>query len=91
MIKQTIIFCLLSINWAIGQKLDLAQLTKLGIDQNRDLALALNRVELQKALVNTAFEMPKTKMDLQVGNIQTEMLKLAAMLIPTADANSTKE
>jgi outer membrane protein TolC len=71
MIKQTIIFCLLSINWAIAQKLDLAQLTKLGIDQNRDLALALNRVELQKALINTAFEMPKTKMDLQVGNIQT--------------------
>lgn len=71
MIKQTIIFCLLSINWAIAQKLDLAQLTKLGIDQNIDLALALNRVELQKALINTAFEMPKTKMDLQVGNIQT--------------------
>lgn len=71
MIKQTIILCLLSINWAIAQKLDLAQLTKLGIDQNRDLALALNRVVLQKALINTAFEMPKTKMDLQVGNIQT--------------------
>ena len=71
MIKQTIIVCLLSINWVIAQKLDLAQLTKLGIDQNRDLALALNRVDLQKALLNTAFEMPKTKMDLQVGNIQT--------------------
>ena len=71
MIKQTIIFCLLSINWAIAQKLDLAQLTKLGLDQNRDLALALNRVEMQKALVNSAFEMPKMKMDLQVGNIQT--------------------
>ncbi|MCF8326316.1 MAG: TolC family protein [Leadbetterella sp.] len=71
MIKQTIIFCLLSINWAFAQKLDLAQLTKLGLDQNRDLALAINRVEMQKALVNSAFEMPKMKMDLQVGNIQT--------------------
>lgn len=70
MIKRIIFFCLLT-QFSFAQKLDLKQLINLGIEQNRDLALALNRVELQKALVNTAFEMPKTKLDLQVGNIQT--------------------
>jgi heavy metal efflux system protein len=70
MIKKIIIFCLV-VQTAFSQKLDLGQLTKFGMDQNRDLALALKRIDLQKSLVNTAFEMPKTKVDLQVGNIQT--------------------
>ena len=70
MIKKIIIFCLF-VQFSFAQKLDLGQLTKLGIEQNRDLNLALKRVDLQKALVNTAYEMPKTKVDLQMGNIQT--------------------
>ncbi|MCP9761520.1 TolC family protein [Lacihabitans soyangensis] len=70
MIKKIIIFCLV-VQTAFSQKLDLRLLTKFGMDQNRDLALALKRIDLQKSLVNTAFEMPKTKVDLQVGNIQT--------------------
>lgn len=70
MIKKIIIFCLV-VQTAFSQKLDLGLLTKFGMDQNRDLALALKRIDLQKSLVNTAFEMPKTKVDLQVGNIQT--------------------
>jgi cobalt-zinc-cadmium resistance protein CzcA len=70
MIKKIIVFCLF-VQFSFAQKLDLGQLTKLGIEQNRDLNLALKRVDLQKALVNTAYEMPKTKVDLQLGNIQT--------------------
>jgi heavy metal efflux system protein len=70
MIKKVIIFCLF-VPSSFAQKLDLGQLTKLGIEQNRDLSLALKRIGLQKSLVNTAYEMPKTKVDLQVGNIQT--------------------
>ncbi len=70
MIKKVIIFCLF-VQSSFAQKLDLEQLNKLGIEQNRDLNLALKRIDLQKSLVNTAFEMPKTKVDLQVGNIQT--------------------
>ena len=70
MIKKIIIFCLV-VQTSFSQKLDLGLLTKFGMDQNRDLALALKRIDLQKSLVNTAFEMPKTKVDLQVGNIQT--------------------
>jgi cobalt-zinc-cadmium resistance protein CzcA len=70
MIKKIIIFCLF-VQFSFAQKLDLGQLTKLGIEQNRDLNLALKRVDVQKTLVNTAYEMPKTKVDLQVGNIQT--------------------
>ena len=70
MIKKIIIFCLF-VQFSFAQKLDLGQLTRLGIEQNRDLNLALKRVDVQKTLVNTAYEMPKTKVDLQVGNIQT--------------------
>lgn len=70
MIKKIIVFCLF-VQFSFAQKLDLGQLTNLGIEQNRDLNLALKRVDLQKALVNTAYEMPKTKVDLQLGNIQT--------------------
>ena len=70
MIKKVIIFCLF-VQSSFAQKLDLEQLTKLGIEQNKDLSLALKRIDLQKSLVNTAYEMPKTKVDLQVGNIQT--------------------
>jgi cobalt-zinc-cadmium resistance protein CzcA len=70
MIKKIITFCLF-VQFSFAQKLDLGQLTKLGIEQNRDLHLALKRVDLQQSLVNTAYEMPKTKLDLQLGNIQT--------------------
>lgn len=70
MIKKIVIFCL-SIQLSVAQSLDLNQLTNLGFEKNQDLALALRRIDLQKSLVNTAFEMPKTKFDLQVGNIQT--------------------
>jgi cobalt-zinc-cadmium resistance protein CzcA len=70
MIKKIIVFCLF-VQFSFAQKLDLGQLTKLGIEQNRDLHLALKRVDLQQSLVNTAYEMPKTKLDLQLGNIQT--------------------
>lgn len=70
MIKKIIVFCLF-VQFSFAQKLDLGQLTRLGIEQNRDLNLALKRVDVQKTLVNTAYEMPKTKVDLQVGNIQT--------------------
>lgn len=70
MIKKIITFCLF-VQFSFAQKLDLGQLTKLGIEQNRDLNLALKRVDLQQSLVNTAYEMPKTKLDLQLGNIQT--------------------
>lgn len=70
MIKKIIIFCLF-VQFSFAQKLDLGQLTRFGIEQNRGLNLALKRVDVQKTLVNTAYEMPKTKVDLQVGNIQT--------------------
>ena len=70
MIKKIIVFCLF-VQFSFAQKLDLGQLTRFGIEQNRGLNLALKRVDVQKTLVNTAYEMPKTKVDLQVGNIQT--------------------
>ena len=56
---------------SMAQKLDLAQLIRLGYDQNLDLAISLRKIDLEKSLVNTAYDMPKTKLDLQVGNIQT--------------------
>jgi outer membrane protein TolC len=70
MIQKIIIFYL-SVQFSVAQSLNLEQLTKLGLDKNQDLSLALKRIDLQKSLINTALEMPKTKVDLQVGNIQT--------------------
>ncbi|MCP9768953.1 TolC family protein [Lacihabitans sp. LS3-19] len=70
MMKKIIIFSLI-VNFAFAQKVNLETLTQKGLDQNRDLALALKRVDLQKALVNTAYEVPKTKIDYSFGNIQT--------------------
>ena len=69
--KEKLIILLLFGQIAFGQKTSLEQLTQKGIEQNRDLALAMKRVDLQKALINTAFEVPKTKFDFSLGNIQT--------------------
>ena len=69
--KDKLIILLLFGQIALGQKTSLEQLTQKGIEQNRDLALAMKRVDLQKALINTAFEVPKTKFDFSLGNIQT--------------------
>jgi cobalt-zinc-cadmium resistance protein CzcA len=70
MMKKILIFSLI-VNFTFAQKVNLEQLTEMGFNQNRDLALALKRVDLQKALVNTAYEIPKTKIDYSFGNIQT--------------------
>ena len=64
------------------------------IDDIRQHVLQSNKELLNSALLNGNIDVSKINIkqfEQQVGNIQTEMLKLAAMLIPTADANSTKE
>ena len=64
------------------------------INDIRQHVLQNNKELLNSALLNGNIDVSKINIkqfEQQVGNIQTEMLKLAAMLIPTADSDSTKE
>ncbi len=69
--KKTILFLMLSESFIFGQKTNLDGLIQIGLTQNRDLTIALKRIDFQKALLNTAYEVPKTKFDYALGNIQT--------------------
>ena len=64
------------------------------IDDIRQHVLQSNKDLLNSALLNGNIDVSKINIkqfEQQVGTIQTEMLKLAAMLIPTADSSSAKE
>lgn len=58
-----------------AQNSELNQLIQLAYSQNRDLQMAYKNTEMHKAQINTAYEMPKMPVELQVGNIQNPFVR----------------
>ncbi len=69
--NKILLFLVLAESFAFAQKTNLDALIQIGLSQNRDLKIALKQIDLQKALLNTAYDVPKTKFDYSLGNIQT--------------------
>jgi outer membrane protein TolC len=53
-----------------AQDLSLEKLIEIGIKNNKDIEASIKKIDLQKTLINTAYEVPKTNIELQVGSIQ---------------------
>lgn len=68
-INKLIVFIFLSFGLN-AQDLSLEKLIDIGIKNNKDIEASIKKIDLQKALVNTAYEVPKTNIELQVGSIQ---------------------
>ncbi len=69
--NKILLFLVLTESFVFGQKSNLDALIQIGLNQNRDLSIALKQIDFQKALINTAYDVPKTKFDYAFGNIQT--------------------
>ncbi|MBK6977654.1 MAG: TolC family protein [Cytophagaceae bacterium] len=58
-----------------AQNSELNQLIQVANSQNRDLQIAYKNTEMHKAQINTAYDMPKMPVELQVGNIQNPFVR----------------
>ena len=65
----------LSFRGLFAQNSELNQLIQVANSQNRDLQIAYKNTEMYKAQINTAYDMPKTPVELQVGNIQNPFVR----------------